>query len=964
MSTSSWGFDPIQVFERISEALAAVDGQWRYTYLNTQACALLGRDAEELISKRVGTEFPDGIGQTICHACEKAVKNRATVSLSILVPSLQRWLEYRIYPAGDGATIYFRDVTEQKLAAQTQQHEQQILARAQEIAHLGSWEWDIAGNHVTWSDELYRIYGISPGEHKATFEGYLARVREDDRARVMGIIKQSLADHQPYEFEERIVHPNGAVRTLFSRGVVHVDEHGQPIRMLGTCQDITDHTRAQQLALGQHDILVGVAAQHGLTQSLERIARLHEELNPGALCSILLLDESGSYVLHGVAPSLPAAYNVALNGLAIGDKRGSCGTAAWRRERVVVADIASHPYWEEFKELALAHGLMACWSTPIFGSGGQVLGTFAVYYRELREPQQEELESIDRMVPVAGVAIESARLVNRLRVRDSFFEMSLELFCIIDPGTGRLIQFNPFLQRLTGYSTEELASRSYRELFHAERGGPLFNEAGQSIHEFVSACACKDGRECVLEWMSFAAPDGWVYAVARDITERRQMEASLAYASSHDAITGLPNHPLFERELGKILHDGTQPVSVFAIGLDRFRVVNESVGHLAADDALKCLAARLESVVQNLGHVARFAGDQFVVAVMGLHAANARVMAEKLRTVIAEPLEGENYRLLLTASVGISRFPDHGRTPEELLRRAEAAMIQAKREGRDQVVELTRAQMIELEDRVTLGSHLRDAVKRGELELYYQPQHRASDLALTGFEALLRWNSSRLGFLLPGRFIPIAEALGLMPEIGDWVLNTACQQMRIWLDQGHSNFTVAINVSAQQLKRPGLAERVSEALQRYALPACMLEIEMTESSVMEDVTRARHTLASLKNLGTRLSLDDFGTGYSSLSYLRLFPLDKLKMDQSFVRHLPGETTDAAIVRTIVMLAHQLDMEVAAEGVETEAQAMLLTEMGCDGLQGHYLSEALPFRAVESYFRAIRIAGQSGVESGA
>jgi diguanylate cyclase (GGDEF)-like protein/PAS domain S-box-containing protein len=950
MSTSSRGFDPIQVFERISEALAAVDEQWRYTYVNTQACALLECDADALLGKRVGAEFPEHIGQTLRQACERAVKNQLPVALGILLPDSERWLEYRVYPAGDGATIYFRDVTEQKLAEQTQQHEQQVLARAQEIAHLGSWEWDIAGNRVTWSEELYRIYGIAHDEHEPTFEGYLARVHEDDRARVRGIIKQALVDHQPYEFEERIVHPNGEVHTLLSRGVVHMDEHGRAVRMLGTCQDVTDRKRALQLATGQHDILVGVAAQHPLTDSLERIARLHEELNPGALCSILLLDDSGTYVIHGAAPSLPAKYNAALNGMEIGDKRGSCGTAVWRRERVVVGDIATHPFWELYKELALAFDLKACWSTPIFGSGGQVLGTFAVYYREQREPRLDELESIDRMVPVAGVAIESARLVNRLRVRDSFFEMSLELFCIIDPITERLVQFNPFLQRLTGYSPEELSGRSCRELFQIERRDLSFNEAGQSIHEFVSGCACKDGRQRVLEWVSFAAPDGLVYAVARDVTERRQMEASLAYASSHDAITGLPNHPLFEQELAKILHDGAPPVSVFAIGLDRFRVVNESVGHLAADEVLKCLAVRLEAVVHSLGHVARFAGDQFVIAVVGLDGSGARAMAEKLRAAIAEPLEGENYRLLLTASVGVSRFPEHGRSPEELLRRAEAAMIQAKREGRDQVAELTRAQMIELEDRVTLGSHLRDAVKRGELELYYQPQHRATDLKLTGFEALLRWNSPRLGFLLPGRFIPVAEALGLMPEIGDWVIDTACEHLRRWLDQGHADFIIAVNVSVHQLKRPGLAERVSDSLRRHGVPASMLEIEMIESSVMEDVTRARHTLASLKHLGTRLSLDDFGTGYSSLAYLRLFPIDKLKMDQSFVRHLPGDTKDAAIVRTIVMLAHQLEMEVAAEGVETPEQAALLTEMGCDGLQGHYLAQAMPFGAVEAYFR--------------
>lgn len=188
-----------------------------------------------------------------------------------------------------------------------------------------------------------------------------------------------------------------------------------------------------------------------------------------------------------------------------------------------------------------------------------------------------------------------------------------------------------------------------------------------------------------------------------------------------------------------------------------------------------------------------------------------------------------------------------------------------------------------------------------------------------------------------------------MSEIGDWVLDNACRQMRAWLDRGYGHFTVAINISAQQLKRCDFAERVSDALRRHAVPPAMLEIEMTESSIMEDVTRARHTLASLKELGVRLSLDDFGTGYSSLSYLRLFPIDKLKIDQSFIGCLPGESQDAAIVRTIVMLGHQLGMQVAAEGVETEAQASLLADMGCDELQGHYLAPALPFQKVDAYF---------------
>ena len=276
-------------------------------------------------------------------------------------------------------------------------------------------------------------------------------------------------------------------------------------------------------------------------------------------------------------------------------------------------------------------------------------------------------------------------------------------------------------------------------------------------------------------------------------------------------------------------------------------------------------------------------------------------------------------------------------------------MAQAKREGRDRVCEFSIQQMRDLEERLLLGSHLRDAIRHGELELYYQPQHRAVDNALTGFEALLRWNSRDLGPVPPGRFIPIAEALGLMPEMGEWILDAACRQIRVWLDQGHHDFTLAVNVSAQQLQRAGLVGQVTEALRRHAVPPPMLDIEITESSLMENVERVQRTLAELKALGTLVSLDDFGTGYSSLAYLKQFPIDKLKIDQSFVRGLPTDADDASIARTIIVLAHQLRMSVAAEGVETQAQADFLAEVGCDELQGNHLGAALPVRQAEEFF---------------
>jgi len=255
----------------------------------------------------------------------------------------------------------------------------------------------------------------------------------------------------------------------------------------------------------------------------------------------------------------------------------------------------------------------------------------------------------------------------------------------------------------------------------------------------------------------------------------------------------------------------------------------------------------------------------------------------------------------------------------------------------------------EIEDRMSLGGALRAAARLGELQLHYQPQFAADPLHLTGFEALLRWSNPTLGAVSPGRFIPVAEALGLMPEIGAWVLREACRQARAWRDAGHGGFVIAVNVSAQQLQRPGLVQAVADAIAEHGIPPSALDIELTESSLMENVGRAKGTLAELKALGVMLSLDDFGTGYSSLAYLKHFQLDKLKIDQSFVRGLPDNGDDAAIARTIVSIGHQLRMLVSAEGVETQAQADFLRGIGCDELQGYHLGRPVPAEAAQAHF---------------
>ncbi|MGB0132859.1 EAL domain-containing protein, partial [Dokdonella sp.] len=470
---------------------------------------------------------------------------------------------------------------------------------------------------------------------------------------------------------------------------------------------------------------------------------------------------------------------------------------------------------------------------------------------------------------------------------------------------------------------------------------------GDRASNVICRIRCKDKSYRWLSWNSVVAREGIAFAVAQDITERKQVEGDLLHAASHDAVTNLPHRLYFERQLTSMRGDESHPVWVLLVGIDRFQAVNEFMGHAIGDDVLRRIADRLRGTLDESARIARFAGDQFVIALADLDMRSTLNLAEQLRDVVAAPIESDEYRLVLTASVGISRSPEHGRTSQELLSCAEAAMVRAKRRGRDGVCLFTDEQMKGSEERLALGRNLRGALERGEMSLHYQPVRRASDRKLSGFEALLRWNSPEFGLIAPDLFIPIAETMGMMPDIGEWVLEHACRQARIWHDCGCRDFVIAVNVSAQELQRPNLTDVVSRTLSLHSIPASLLVIEITESSLMENIDRVRATLGELKRMGVRLSLDDFGTGYSSLAYLKQFPIDTLKIDQRFVRGLPYSDEDAAIARTIVVMGHQLRMRVSAEGVETEEQAEFLGKIGCDELQGYHLGRPAPAEIAEA-----------------
>lgn len=442
-----------------------------------------------------------------------------------------------------------------------------------------------------------------------------------------------------------------------------------------------------------------------------------------------------------------------------------------------------------------------------------------------------------------------------------------------------------------------------------------------------------------------------------DITERKLTEQRVHHVAQHDVLTGLPNRSLLQDRLGQAISYATRsgrPVWVMLIDLDRFKFVNDSMGHKAGDVLLVTVAARLRSALRDSDTVARLSGDEFV-AIMGEHADDPLTPAivQRVMDAVAQPVMLGNKEFFVTCSIGVAVYPSEGTSSDNLLEHADIAMYRAKKLGRNNFVFYTPAMNEESVERVRIEGALRNALERDEFVLHYQPQVDLGSGEIVGMEALIRWNHPELGMVPPGRFIPIAEETGMIVPIGAWVMRTACAQNKAWQDAGLQRLRVAVNLSARQFGASDLLASLESVLNDTGLDPACLEIELTESLFMSDVTPAVELLHRMKALGVNLSIDDFGTGYSSFSYLSRFPIDVLKIDRSFVADITHDANDAAIVTSIIALAHNLKLAVIAEGVETAAQLDYLRSHGCDEMQGYYFSKPLAAPDFEQMLRQRR-----------
>lgn len=524
---------------------------------------------------------------------------------------------------------------------------------------------------------------------------------------------------------------------------------------------------------------------------------------------------------------------------------------------------------------------------------------------------------------------------------------------------GQIEYVNPSFTTVTGYGFDEVMGRNPRMLGAGKTAaevvaqmwerllsglawkGELLNrhKTGREVWEYVSISPMRDEQGTITHYIS----------VQEDISERKSNEERIRHLANFDALTGLPNRAMFSARFSQALglsQRSEGSLALLYLDLDRFKNVNDSLGYAVGDGVLIDVAHRLKALLRDEDTVSRYGGDEFLVVLPLTTAQGAVHFAERLHGELSKACQVESHALLVTFSVGIAMYPGDGSDMEALTHHAEVAMYKAKEMGRDHYCFFSADMQAQSSRLLRIENGLRTAIARGEMSLHFQPQWRVHDRRMVGVEALLRWTHPELGVVGPAEFIPVAESSGQIIGIGLWVLDTALACLRRWRDAGHTDLTVAVNLSLAQFRHPDLVEVVQKALQRAGVPAEVLELELTESIAMHEPEKAIACVRALADLGVQLSLDDFGTGYSSFSYLQRLRVHRLKIDQSFVRNL-DTARGMSIVRAIVEMSRSLGLATIAEGVETPHQLEALAGLSCDMVQGYHLSRPLPVPALET-----------------
>ncbi|WP_019142282.1 sensor domain-containing phosphodiesterase [Noviherbaspirillum massiliense] len=546
---------------------------------------------------------------------------------------------------------------------------------------------------------------------------------------------------------------------------------------------------------------------------------------------------------------------------------------------------------------------------------------------------------------------ERRKAESQLRLLKRAVESSLNAIVIVDLQQ-RIQYVNPSFEQMTGYARSEVLGSDFRMLFAADQEQPEIENINKAVRERCDGLAQlhaykKNGERLWIE-LAFSPVHGtghastYFVAVINDVTDAKRYEEQLEYQANYDGLTGLANrnllHDRIHQAIASAQRHGTE-VAIIFIDLDNFKYVNDSLGHNMGDLLLKQVAARLQKCVREGDTIARHGGDEFVLVLAGhLNADNFSIWMDRLLKNFKQPFSVADHQLFVTCSIGVSLYPKDGLSADALLKSADIAMYRAKETGRNNYKFFSSSMNERMSQRLGLETRLRHALDRDEFILFYQPQVRVDDGRIVGFEALLRWLDPAKGLVTPDGFIEVAEETGLIVPIGEWVLDTACRQLKVLQAAGGAGCSVSVNLSARQFDSESLLHSVRASLRNSGIKPHDLKLEVTESTVMSDPDATDLILSELKEMGCPVAIDDFGVGYSSLSYLQRFPVDQLKIDRSFVQHIGVRHDDGLIAQAIISLGHSLGLTVVAEGVSDPRQFAFLRESHCDEFQGHLFSE--------------------------
>jgi diguanylate cyclase (GGDEF)-like protein/PAS domain S-box-containing protein len=714
----------------------------------------------------------------------------------------------------------------------------------------------------------------------------------------------------------------------------------------------------------QRELLQEAAAGAEARSVIELIIELIESQAPGAIASVLLLDQETQTLRTFVAPGLPEAFSSAVDGIAIGPTVGSCGTAAALKRTVVVEDIATDPLWEGFRELAEEHDLRACWSTPILSAGGDTVGTFALYYRTPRRPTDEELEVVELAAGFASLVFERELAVEQAahdaaerreldrRYRTLVEQLPLVIYVDALDSTSSNIFTSKQIESILGYSVDEWRDDPdmFLKLLHPDDKERVLaaHEHTHATHEPLRLEYRLRARSGDYVWIRddgvvVTDEDGaplYMQGYLLDISSEREAEEQLRRQALYDPLTGVANRAHFNDRLDRAVagrRETGQLTAILFADVNGFKGVNDRFGHHIGDAVLCGLADRLRSAVRPGDTVARLGGDEFAVMIEQVaDPGDVSFVAQRLHEMLAEPLEIDGRTLAVDTSIGISVGDD----PAQLLKEADAAMYRAKSQPGSGFAfydaALDEAALIRFHRIEELG----EALESEQLRLYYQPIVSFDTGEVAGYEALIRWDHPELGLLPPNEFIPLAEATGLIVPIGRWVLREACAEaMRLAVEAGRP-IDIAVNVSARQLQHSGFVAHVEEALEASMLPPERLVLEITESVVI-DTSDVDQRLELLRAKGIKIALDDFGTGYGSLVYLQRLPIDIVKIDRSFTSSVDSDETGRALLDAIVGLGNALGTRLVAEGIERSSQDAVVQALGCQHGQGYHYGRPTP-----------------------